>query len=131
MEFVIQDFAGHCLAKGATDNPYQVRNSIIPFLNPTHTLQDPHVIHTPYYKIWCSAELPALLNNTPRIVNDSHQPVAEEPYGVEVTLKQLCKEHDLDPARCRRILRRHYGANHVRYSWRQSEVPLSILIKGK
>lgn len=129
MDFNVQDSQGHSLARGSTDNPYQVRNILAQFLHRNFTLESPHAIHTSdKIKIWCSAELGPLLNPTPRIVNDSSSPFPlGEPTGPEVTLAQVCREHNLDPSRVRRMLRRHYGPKHVRYCWRQSEVPSCIL----
>lgn len=131
MEFSVQDSQGHSLAKGSTDNPYQVRNILLPFLSTPHTLENENVIHTKdRVKIWCSASLPAVLQLTPRIIHDTSDAFPQrDPTGPEVTLRQICREHNLDPGRCRRILRRHYGVNNQRYSWRQSEVPLHLFIR--
>jgi hypothetical protein len=122
----------HLVTKGETDNPYQARNIIRQYVPPTFKIQDSHTLITPNYNIWTSCEVIPLLAPTPKIINDAHQIPQNSPnlsVGPSITLAQLCNLHDLDPTRCRRILRRHYGSHHCRYEWPINEAPLALLKK--
>ena len=130
MKYAVTTHSGIKLASGETDNPYQVRNLLQQYLSSDSTQIDPYTLQTPLYKIWCSSELPLLLNPTPRIVNDTSPrpklPADSQP-GQTFTLAQLCLIHKLNPAKCRQRLRKHYGVQHARYSWPDNEVPYDVL----
>lgn len=109
MEYKVQDSQGHSIAKGRSSNPYQVRNLLQQYLDEPYTTPDPNTIHTPTLRIWCSAELPSLLQPTPRVID--HSP----PPGPKLSLKILCQRFNEDPARMRRKLRKLRGSQYQRY----------------
>lgn len=53
-------------------------------------------------------------------------PKEEDPN--QVTLKQLCDEHDLNATTARVKLRRKFGANGVRYSWEKDSEELADVV---
>lgn len=139
MEFHVSDFQGHKLAQGQTDNPFTIRNCLRQFLEPPVTVVTPHVIVTrSRLKIWCSAELAAIMQDSPLVINNVHTPpplqlIQPQIDGPVTTLAQLCRNHRLKPAKARRILRKHYGVRKLRYEWADSEVQIiiALLLGGK
>lgn len=132
MELLVSQPNRHIIAHAITDNPYQARNFIAPHLTPHYTLVDPHTLQTAFgLIIRATPELLPLLQPTPKVINDvpfplpNSAPASTEPSCTPtlITLRAICFDLKLQPIIARRTLRRHYGAQNIRYEWHLSEVP--------
>jgi hypothetical protein len=127
----------HIIAHAITDNPYQARNFILPHLTPTHQQLDEHSILTAFgLLIKTTPEISPLLNSTPRCINEvpfsrpsnpPHPPEPPKQSGL-ITLRAICLDLELPTVNARRILRKHYGAQNIRYEWPFHEVATIIKI---
>lgn len=128
LEFAVTTPDAHTIAHGLTDNPYTVRNVLRQYFEPSTRLTTVHEAITPsHLRIWCSAELAAIMRDTPIVQNNTHLPPAplHPPVistGPTINLQQLCKQYKLNPARARRRLRAHQGIHHRRYTFAITEI---------
>ncbi len=103
---------GALIAKGETDNPYQIRNFIVQRIRPPLTFLDNFTAFTADgYMIKANADLQAILAPTSQIINE--QPplhpipiiVRPIPVGPQFTLKELCAQLRVPGIVARRRLR--------------------------
>ena len=78
-------------------------------------------------------------SNVKKLVKKEAPPAKEEPKAKakkapkeedpnQVTLKELCEEHDLNATTARVKLRRKFGANGVRYTWEKDSDELAEVV---
>lgn len=118
---------GNNIAQGQTTNPYQVRNLLRQYLEaPIHQLTPHDLITHSGLRIWCSSDLTAIMQDTPIIRNNQHKetprPVQPQIEGPTASLRDICHRIRLHPTKARRILRKKYGAQKLRYEWPVSQV---------
>jgi hypothetical protein len=71
-------------------------------------------------------ETPAPAPKETKVKKEKAAPKEEDPN--QVTLKQICDQHSLNPTTARVKLRRKFGAKGVRYSWEKDSDELGEIV---